>query len=225
MSGIVTRDLYAGRKPLPRPRLLRYTVGFAVLAWVALRQSSSFSGLAVTILTMFATLLFYRIAQSRLALFHRGKVIEDGRNALLPFLEGRPLHLDLDAMPSQTRRGAVATGAAYDGHWLYVIEEGTAARIPFSKVRKWRWNIETYKDPKLHVNVSVNGATPTPSLPDLLHREAVDGWVRARLASGLTVQVADVGKPAWRFTTDDRRVLERWHEILTQMREGTLPSG
>ncbi len=223
VSAIVTHDLYSGRKPLPRPKLLLYTLMFAVVAGLFIRHQFPPLSLNTIAATALLTALFYVVAKIRLGKLYYADVMQDGRDALLRRLGGRPQQLDLDAVPSLTRRGPVVTGAAYDGSWLYIIEDGVCAQIPFALVRSWQWRIEAYKDPEIHVNVTVNGAHAGPALPDFARSTAVArGIALAKLASGLTIQVADVGKPTWRFTTDNRAALERWHEILTQMREGKL---
>ncbi len=225
-TAAVTRDLYQGRQPLPRPKLLLYTLAVAIGAWAVLRHSLRVAPLDGFCFAALITAGFYVLAKHRLGLSYQAEVVRDGRAALLPFLQNAPVHLDLAAVPSMTRRGPVVTGAGFDGAWLYIVEDGVAARIPGALIRKWQWAIETYQSQEVRVNVSVNGGVVSPAVPDFARSAAITrGLVMAKLASGLTVQVADVSKPSWRFTTDDRAVLEKWHEILTQVSEGKLVAG
>ena len=44
----------------------------------------------------------------------------------------------------------------------------------------------------------------------------------AQMASGLTLETADIERPTWRVQTTGEALLTKWHEILTQMSEGRL---
>lgn len=107
-----------------------------------------------------------------------------------------------------------ATGIAYDGQAIYVLDNGVAAKIPWAAVREWRWNIEGYSETRLI------GGTAEQRLRNNVHNH--DQKIDALSRSGFFVAVADVDKPEWQFTSADETVLRKWHEIFTQINEGRL---
>ena len=174
------------------------------------------------VLAPFIFIVAFRIIRGREARDVFEEVCARARADLARALGRAPVHADFGAAPSGRSGGIVATGLAYDGERLYAIEESVAEPIPWSSVRRFRWSIET--DRSVQVDILVHGADPA-YVPDFGARAdaAAARTASAMRQSGFFLHVADVGRPVRHFVTSDRAVLERWYEILTQMKEGRLP--
>lgn len=145
------------------------------------------------------------------------------RNSLGRALGRELVYADFSATASARRRGVVASGLAYDGKFLYAIEESLAERIAWSQVRRFEWKIEADTATEVHVNVHAPGAMHMPDLnagAARISREAA-----AMRRSGFFLHVADVERPVRHFVTSNQAVLQKWFEILTQMKEGRLAVG
>ena len=127
-----------------------------------------------------------------------------------------PLRMEATAskLPDSPRIGA--SGIAWDGDRLYIMEAGELATIPWSDVRSWTWRIPGYSK-----SVAYGGGLNTAAQ---VWNENASAQVEAAANSGFFVQVADLDRPTWHFQCSDRRVLERWYEILNQIKEGGLRS-
>ena len=173
------------------------------------------------ILTPIVLLLALRFIRTRRAIDIADEVASQARRDLVHALGHDLMQADFHAAPSRRRRGVVATGLAYDGQRLFAIEESVAESIAWAEVRRFRWPIASDNVVDVPVDVHVPGA---PAVPDLGAR----GDARARRAaeamtqSGFFLHVKDINRPVRQFMTNDRAVLEKWYEILTQMKEGRL---
>ncbi len=118
-------------------------------------------------------------------------------------------------MPSLGALYVSATGIASDGQRVYIVDQGELGVIPWADVRSWEWRIEGY--------------ATTQALGGILNRHSAeisnmnrDAKLAAEVNSGLFVKVAEVHRPVWHYQSADKRILERWNEVFTQMREGKL---
>ena len=158
----------------------------------------------------------YRIASSRAwEPFQAARRAEAGE-ALQAFA-GRPLaHWDGDTGHAEAGSACWATGIAWDGQFLYVLDKGVGARIPLSAVREWRWSANRAGTSRWF---SVGGAAQAMQAQN----EALDADARNRqtvnAGNGLFLSVRSVDRPVWQFQTSDEAVLRRWAEILNQVFE------
>ena len=159
--------------------------------------------------------------RGRRALDVAQEVSSRARNDLVRALGHTLVHADFGAAPSRRRQGVVATGLAYDGQQLFSIEESVAEPIAWADVRRFRWTIEADRTAEVRVDVYAPGV---PVVPDLGARAAARASraAEAMTRSGVFLHVADVERPVRQFMTSDQAVLQKWYEILTQMKEGRL---
>ena len=174
------------------------------------------------VLTPFVFLAALRILQGRRATDVAEDVALRARRDLTGALGRPPVHADFSAAPSKQRKSIIATGLAYDGERLYAIEESIAEPIAWKDIRRFRWAIEADQTVNVHVNVHAPGAT---HVPDFGARQIAQARrdAAAILQSGFFLEIADIDRPVRQFVTNDKAVLLRWFEILTQMKEGRLP--
>lgn len=119
-----------------------------------------------------------------------------------------------------TSRDCWATGVAWDGEFLYVLDRGMGARIPPALVREWRWTAN---------QAGTTGWFATGNHLDIAMAKqealAQDDRNAARVAAGngLFLSVRDLDRPTWQFQTSDEPTLRRWAEVLNQVFEGQAP--
>lgn len=109
-------------------------------------------------------------------------------------------------------------GLAYDDSIVYIMEHGLAAKIPWTEVRKWSWNVDGYNTTAIYGgslanNMSGNMAAAVNN---------ANAKASAFRESGFFVDVADIEHPRWQFMTIDEKLLTRWMEIFKQVSEGKL---
>lgn len=144
------------------------------------------------------------------------------KDAMVRFIGSEPQHMDVFGVGSRTQPGYMnGSGIAFDGRYIYVMDDGEIGKIPWSAVREWRWSIEGYDrtevfaagnvpiGQKLNAQVQANAANIRAS-------------AQAKAASGFFLTVADVDKQVWQFTCWDESTLLRWMEIFRQIKEGRL---
>ncbi len=158
----------------------------------------------------------YRIANARAwKPFQAARRAEAGE--VLQAFAGRPLaRWDGDTGHSEAGNVCWATGIAWDGQFLYVLDKGVGARIPLSAVREWRWSANRTGTSGWF---AVGGAVQAMQAQN----EALDADARNRQAvnagNGLFLSVRSVDRPTWQFQTSDEATLRRWAEILNQVFE------
>ena len=178
-------------------------------------------GPLLLIFAPFVLLIALRFVRGRRALDVAEEVAARARKDLARALGRDLVQADFSAAPSRRWKGVVATGLAYDGQQLYSIEESMAEPIAWGDVRRFRWAIEADQTTEVRVEVHAAGV---PIVPDLGAREAgrAHRAAEAMTRSGFFLHVADIERPVRQFMTSDRAVLQKWYEILTQMKEGRL---
>ena len=213
MNQAVREHAVASREPIRSERLMaEVRVGMNVpLALI--------SGLLVS------TIVLYPVGN---ALFGLGSYLgarkmtrqvgEAAGQFLRDFIGSEPRFMDAWCGGYGANLGSVTgTGIAYAEGRLYVLEEGTAAEIPWSQVRSWSWEIQGWE-------TVASGGDHAPDTPMCLVHKAQKPRIIAHRASGFTIVTRDVEKTEWRFTTIDKAVCAKWMEILRQMSEGELPA-
>ena len=203
--------------------LIKTAVGTLIVSsLLAMATSPLMLGLAP-----FISVVVHRVVSGREAMAVMKEVDARARQDLTRALGRQPVYADFGAASSERSKSIVATGLAYDGERLYVVEESMAEPIPWANVRRFRWTIQT--DQAVVVDVQVDVSISGGSLlyihgdPGARANEAAKRRAAAMRRSGFFLYVADVARPVRHFVTSDRAVLERWFEILTQMKEGRLP--
>lgn len=142
---------------------------------------------------------------------------DEARAKLAAFIGRQPKYMDVAMCGYGSNLSKVsASGMAYADGRLYILEEGVAAEIPWDEIRDWKWNIDGHSVTQLYgpndVGIALQVAQANANARAVAHR-----------ASGFTITTADIDKPEWRFQTTDEKVLKKWMEILTQMKEGRIP--
>ena len=205
--------------------LVKTTAGtFIVSALLAMGVSP-----LMLILLPFVFVLVHRVVRGREAIAAMTEVSARARQDLSRALGRELVYADFGAAASKRSKSIIATGLAYDGVRLYAVEESIAEPIPWADVRRFSWTIQTDQAVPVDVHVHVHGVglhgASLPYTGDFGAR--ADAAAKRRAAamtrSGFFLYVADVARPIRHFVTSDRAVLERWFEILTQMKEGRLP--
>ena len=84
------------------------------------------------------------------------------------------------------------------------------------RIRSWNRQVDDYSQIELHGRHDMGTQISVLASNDAAR-------VAAHRASGFTISTTDIEKPKWRFQTADKVVLQKWHEVLTQMNEGRLP--
>ena len=196
-----------------------HTAGITAFAAIG---ADALYGPLTLLLAPFVFIIALRILQGRRAVDVADDVALRARRDFTQALGRPPVQADFSAAPSKRRKSIVATGLAYDGERLYAIEESLAEPIAWKDIRRFRWAIEADQAVHVHVDVHAPGATP---IPDFGARQMAQARrdAAALLRSGFFLEVADIDRPVRQFVTNDKAVLQRWYEILTQMKEGRLP--
>lgn len=137
-------------------------------------------------------------------------VTRNSREAFLRFVGTEPQYMDF---ATYAKKGWVyADAVAIDATNLYVLQEGKAVEIAWSKVRGW-----TIEAPGADKIVAVGMAAAMTAASHNITAAA-----KAHEASGLFIFIADVNYPKLQVRTADTTILRKWNEILTQRSEGRL---
>ncbi len=158
-------------------------------------------------------IIFHRFSESSTT----RKLAEEAARAFPEFIGAKPDYIDVGACGHGSNlKELSASGMAYAGGRLFVLEEGVAAELPWDLIRSWRWRTAGASQTELYGSHDIGTQLQVGSANQ-------DARAKAFRDSGFTIVTADIDHPEWRFQTDDERVLKRWMEILTQMNEGRLP--
>lgn len=208
-------------------------VGLAVVlggafAILAMAFASTGSGFMYILIVVFACLfwLLFRVLSQRQRVRSSRKIVEGlgpkARDAMISYIGSKPPYIDASGtiMKDWNPVRACGTGMAYDGRYIYVLDDGEIARIPWSCVRSWQWSIEGHNTIELFTQ-GVPMALGT-SMQIQANNANMTASAAAYRDSGFFVTVADVDKPVWQFRTTDEKVLRRWGEIFAQIKEGRL---
>jgi len=145
----------------------------------------------------------------------------DARARMIEFIGSEPKYVDTCGTAIKEMPGyGTGSGMAVQGDRIFIMENGEIAAVPFSRIRSWTWEIQGRS------KIAILGAGPGDHRASMQAIEMNRAASReAALSSGFFLSIADVDKPVWRFGSGDQKVLERWDEILTQLREGLLKAG
>lgn len=148
--------------------------------------------------------------------FRQKKLLEEAEVALTEFI-GKSVKYENVSISG--RDGSLsASGLAYDNGFIFIMDHGLAAKVPWADVRNWNWNIAG------HNTVTVYGGNLKSNMAGNLSasiNNAIEKS-RAHAESGFFIGVSDIDYPKWQFTSVDEKVLTRWFEIFKQLDEGTL---
>lgn len=169
--------------------------------------------------------IYFQLGIYRFASAHAWKPFQAARRTeageVLQEFAGRPLaRWDGDAGHAEAGGVCWATGVAWDGQFLYVLDKGVGARIPLAAVREWRWSAD---------RAGTSGWFAVGGMVQAMQaqNEALDADARNRQAvnagNGLFLSVRSVDRPVWQFQTSDEPTLRRWAEVLNQVFEGQPP--
>jgi hypothetical protein len=145
------------------------------------------------------------------------RILREANQAFPAFIGTKPEYLDVTVCGyGSNLKQLSASGMAYAGGHLYVLEEGVAAELPWDLIRSWTWKIEGASRTELYGNHDIGTQMHVGSTNQ-------NNAALAFRQSGFKIVTADIDKPEWRFQTDNAAVLKKWMEIMTQMHEGRLP--
>lgn len=131
------------------------------------------------------------------------------RRRFIAFIGAVPDHIDTAVFKYED--GFRGTGVAYHDGRIFMMQAGHAVEVEWEDVRRWSYSVETPE----RLTTSSTNLTVTSHV---LAQNLASAYDAAR-SNGLTVQVASIDSPTWRFTTSDVRTCERWMEILAQVDE------
>lgn len=107
-------------------------------------------------------------------------------------------------------KGFTAYGIAADDNYLYLMEEGLAAKYEWENVRDSSYVIY---DPSSSAKQAFSGPDEV-ALKNL--SEGLGDALRLICASGISVEVQDIDKPLWRVVSLDNTQCQKWQEIIRQ---------
>lgn len=132
------------------------------------------------------------------------------RKALEEYIGEKPDYLNT-SFSMHNKNDVSISGSAIAVHKdiIYIVDHGVVAKIGWDDIRKWGWKTAGYE---IFSGVGFSGT---------LNAKNATGNAKAiaYMDSGFFIEVKDVDKPSWQFMCDDKNVLKRWNEILTQMDE------
>ena len=173
--------------------------------------------LCLTIIGTFVAVPLMTILQRLKASSATKGLAAEGREAFAAFIGQKAEYLDVDACGyGSNLKEMSAAGMAYAGGRLFVLEEGVAAELPWELIRSWKWRTEGASQTHLYGDVDIASQMQIGAANQ-------NAQALAYRASGFIITTADIDKPEWHYQTDDEKVLKKWLEILTQMKEGRLP--
>ena len=156
-------------------------------------------------------------------------------NKLKKYIGKDPIYIDAaisvyGKTPSENRMSG--TGIAYDGEFIYVMEAGEVAKFKWENVRSWRYEIVGQPQSEVVNNTFIASGSPTVVASAVASAAAMQAAVNrvnninsaaiAHRASGFFVTVDSIEHPVWQFTCTDKKILNKWFEIFTQLNEGRL---
>ena len=168
-------------------------IGVAIAVWI-------FTGLMAYIpLSMFANKKLQKL------------LLVETKEKFAEFV-GKPVKYS-DVSVSGSNEGIVGTGIAYDDGTIYIMDQGVAAKFNWDVIRKWEWSIPG------HTTFYGTGGLTSAQTTLLANAQS---RTQAYLDSGFFIDVIDIEKPRWQFMSSDEKVLTKWMEIFTQIKEGKL---
>ena len=142
----------------------------------------------------------------------RVPIINEAKAAMRKAARGELLASFAEISAIKGKSGLTATGIAWDGENLIVIDAGELGIIPVPRIRNWKWSIAGRTH---HSAASLN---PGYQMQARIANE--EEAAKQYVESGLFINVIDLEKPTWHVMTTDKAILERWNELLTQIDEG-----
>jgi hypothetical protein len=107
--------------------------------------------------------------------------------------------------------------AIKDDHLFVLESSGVATGVPWSDVRSWKWKKAGFEQIRpfrtFHHATDISTAMQVNAANNAAARQAARD-------SGIFISLASVDIPEIVFQCDSEDVLRKWHEILTQKREG-----
>jgi len=145
------------------------------------------------------------------------KAVRQARERFRAFVGRDVPYFDIEGAKASPK-GLTATAIAFDpaSKTTFMLDQGQAVEIPWSAVRRWRWHIDGH--------TTSYTASASPVATHTTQVANINSRAEARIGSGFFLEVADVDFPEWQYQSVDKRKLNRWHEIFTQVAEGRLPA-
>lgn len=142
------------------------------------------------------------------------RVMEASRSSLINFIGRNPKYLDVsfDVKPD----GIGGSAIAYDQGYVYLMQRGIAAKVPWGKIRSWKWEVPGYSQIIDLGNPMSSESVVTGIRLNAKNQEA---FAKAFKNSGFFVEISDIENPSWQFTSNDVNVLKKWFEIFNQLNE------
>ena len=215
----IERKQLMGDRGVP---VFRYMLIIQVVAALAVTQVewlSSFKFEAVLFYAFLASWLLWAVGLPLLVRHISSNSVNDRvrletRTALKKWV-GKPLKVADYATTLSKRKKITGTAIAFDGEALYVVDQGEAVRVQPAEVVSWQWHVPDGQRVMLFGRARNNfGLTMDAAEANMAQAS------QEYDASGLTLAVRDLDKPTWRFNSNDKPTLERWHAILQQVVEG-----
>lgn len=204
-------------RALPKNLFLYFLIGATALGGVLTRNFNETVG--AFFLALFAGgFAWFFLLEIRLRYLRMKVNMQQlGTRYLRDFIGAEPRYIDTEAF--QAGFAMTASGIAYHDKNIYAMQRGKAVKIPLRLVRSWQTTVKGYE--QLHV---AGGGITTGTITAHTQANLANKTARnaARRASGLFLEVADINYPSWQFCTTNTKVLQRWHEILTQASEGKI---
>lgn len=151
--------------------------------------------------------------------FQKNKIQNEAEEAFKKFI-GKPVKfIDIGIGFSKDPKTIIgAYGLAYDAGVVYVMEHGVAAKLPWSEIRSWSWNIDGYSKTVVYGGSLANNQAA--NMQAAIHNN-IAKWDAFR-NSGFFIKVSDINHPQWQFMSTEEKTLIRWMEIFNQINEGKL---
>jgi hypothetical protein len=117
----------------------------------------------------------------------------------------------------------IPTAIGFDGERVYILQSGLLKVMTRDDIRSWQWKIEAANFAPVVSKVYIHQATRqvfhtpvdiTAGIANAAAQRAANG------RSGFFVKCKDIENPTWQFVCTNRRMLEKWAEILEQFSAG-----
>ena len=191
--------------------LAMLATGFEPLAVVLICAFGGFLGL----------MLIIPVAQTARNVRGKAVVAEQAakaRRAMVTAIGREPIAIDTTGSLAKEKKGWIsASGLAWDGTRIWVLDSGELASFPPEMVRRWAWRTRQASRTRVYGSGTAMVGAQLQVMGDNAEARAA-----AFADSGFFLTVADLARPGWQFMCEDVAVLERWEEILRQVGEGRL---
>jgi hypothetical protein len=103
-------------------------------------------------------------------------------------------------------------GIAVNDDCIVAVTNQTVFEVPFEKVRKYSWEIQGYTQTRVYggLDAGTFGAQTAAKFENAAAR------FRAQKNSGLFFTIADVDNPEIQIITANKKLLQRWFELINQ---------